>query len=58
MLCVTNDNLLCGNADKQQDQRSVIIQADEPPGFVDKEKSWRTAEDFCTVRMTADVVGR
>jgi hypothetical protein len=35
---MTNDKLLCNNASGQQDQRSVTIQADEPPGFVDKEK--------------------
>jgi hypothetical protein len=36
--CVAENKLLCGNASEQQDQCSVTIQADEPPGFVDKEK--------------------
>jgi hypothetical protein len=38
MLCVTNNKLLCGNASGQVNQQSVTIQADKPPGFVDKEK--------------------
>jgi hypothetical protein len=33
-----DNKLLCGNADGQQDLRSVSIQADKPSGFVDKEK--------------------
>jgi hypothetical protein len=32
------NKLLHDNASGQQDQYSVTIQADEPPGFVDKEK--------------------
>jgi hypothetical protein len=35
------NKLLHDNASRQQDLRSVTIQADEPPGFVDKEK-WLT----------------